>query len=313
MDPSDLKDTSDNFSDDAPFPFLDLPPEIRCMIYDCLLRPSDEVGISEVEIEDTVGRLWPPSMMLQASNRVSNYISRTRFCSNTTPDAFQPTLSIFTYRESDRKRLPAFLHAEADIIHVGILRTNRLVYQEAVPALYKQHMRFDCAAEGTLAFMKDAPQSALKYITSIEFRQVDGTDLRHWSKLCCFLKTSLQLKTLQFDLSIVQILVFALPHQSQPMTELQMGSLDPDKADDCLREQWVQDLLQIQGLDSLSIGFYPMSGMGVQADFAWLLMSKMVVSGAGVDRERFKERWLTGKTGIVWAHNVRSIGGLRQA
>ena len=313
MRTSDLQATSDKSSAQAPFPFLDLPAEIRCMIYEFLLRPSPEgLGVSEVEVEDTLGRLWPPSMMVQASNKISNYISRTRFCSNTTPDAAQPTLGIFSYKESERTRLPAFLHAQADIVHVGILRTSRLVHQEAVPILYRQHIRFDCATEGTLAFMKDAPQSALKYITSIEFCHIDGTDLRHWSKLCRFVQTSLQLKTLRIDLDMVTLLIYALPHHSQPITFLDMGSLDPGKADDCLREQWVQDLLQIQGLDTLFIGFSPRSAMGLRADLAWLLMSKMVRGGPGVDREKFKERWLSEKAGYVWVHNERSIDGLRQ-
>ena len=315
MRTSDPKDTSDKSSAQAPFPFLELAVEIRCMIYDLLLRPSPEgLVISEIEIEDTVGRLWPPSMMIEASNKVSNYISRTRFCSNTTPEDSQPTLGMFSYRESDRERLPAFLHAQANIVHVGILRTNRLIHEEAVPALYRQHIRFDFAAEGTLAFMKDAPQSALKYITSIQFCHVDGTDMSHWSELCRFVQTRLQLRTLRFDLDMVTAMPYMLPPLSRPMTRLDMGSLDPDKADDCFREQWVQDLLQIQGLDTLFIRISTKKGKfkSVRADFAWLLMSKMVVGGAGLDREKFKERWLSKKGRYTWAHNEHSIDSLRQ-
>ena len=162
------------------------------MIYGSLLRLSSEgSSISEVEIEDTVVRFWPPSMMIGASNKAHNYISHIRFCSNTTPDASQPTLGIFSYRESERTRLPPFLHAQANVAHVEILRTNRLIHQETAPILYIQHMRFNCAAERTLVFIKDAPQSALKYITSIQFFHVDGTDLMQLSKLCRFVQTRL--------------------------------------------------------------------------------------------------------------------------
>ena len=313
---SDPKDTSDKSSAQAPFPFLELPAEIRCMIYDFLLRPNPEgLGISEIYIEDTVGRLCVPSMMLGASNKVSNYcISRTRFSSNRTPEAFQQMLGTFSYKESKRTHLPAFLHAQADIVHVGILGTNKLIHEEAAPALYSQHIRFDCAAEGTLAFMKDAPQWALKYITSIQFCHVDGTDMSHWSELCRFVQTRLQLRTLRFDLDMVTIILFMLPPLSRPITQLDMGSLDPDKADDCLREQWVQDILQIQGLDTLFIGFSTNKGMlqSLKADFAWLLMSKMVVGGAGLYREKFKERWLSEKARYIWTHNERSIDILRR-
>ena len=316
MRTSDPKDISDKSSAQAPFPFLDLPAEIRCMIYDFLLRLNPEgLGISEIYIEDSVGRLCLPSMMLGASNKVSNYyISRTRFSSNRTPEASEITLGTFSYKESERTHLPAFLHAQADIVHVGILRTNRLIYEEAVPALYRQHISFDCAAEGTLAFMKDAPQWALKYITSIQFCHVDGTDVRHWSELCRFVQTRLQLKTLRFDLDMVTIILFMLPPLSRPITQLDMGSLDPDKADDCLREQWDQDLSQIQGLDTLFIGFSNDKGIlqSLKADFAWLLMSKMVVGGAGLDREKLKEHWLSNKARYVWVHNERSIDSLRQ-
>ena len=88
-----------------------------------------------------------------------------------------------------------------------------------------------------------------------------------------------------------------------------MGSLDLDEADDCLREQWVQDLLQIQGLDTLFIGLSPLSGIGIKADFASLLTSRMVVGGPGLDRKKFQECWLSEKVKYVWAHYERSMDG----
>ena len=208
------------------------------------------------------------------------------------------------YKDHRRTWLPAFLQGQANIVHLEILRTSKLVYQEGISALYNQHIRFDCAPEGVLAFFKDASPLALEDVTSIQICHIDGTELAQWSELCKFIQSSLRLKTLRIDLTNLEMMFFSgVPPRIAPSrTSLRIIPLDADNAESCLREQWVQDLLQIRGLDELFVRFSVAMRMGLQGDLVWLLMSKMMHSGPGLDRIEFRKRWLSGKD--CWAGTV---------
>lgn len=73
--------------------------------------------------------------------------------------------------------------------------------------------------------------------------------------------------------------------------------IEPRRAEDCLKDEWAQALLQIRNLDTLHVGFSGSIRVELQADLAWLLMSKMR-NGSGMDRSECKKRWLSATTKV---------------
>ena len=151
---------------------MDLPAEIRCMIYEELLRPSGEgLRVGEVKVQESVGRIQTvsPTSALSNDNRICNHVRRTKYYSKIASDTTSQSLSQITYRDYQRVGLPA-VQDTARLVHLGILRTNSLVYEEGIEILYKQHINFDCAARGMLAFFSDAPSQARKNVASLQVR-----------------------------------------------------------------------------------------------------------------------------------------------
>lgn len=266
------------------------------MIYEELLRPSGEgLRLGEVNVQESVGRIQTVSAISALSNnRVCNSVRRTRYYSEIASDTTSHSLSQVTYRDYQRAGL-LVVQDTAELVPLGILRTNSLVYEEGIEIFYKQHIHFDCAPRGVLAFFGNAPSQACKNVASLQVHQsqLEGYSIStvQWSKTCNSIHCPLSIKTLHIELTNLERQIFGVPAFVRMSAVVFVES---GRAEDCLKDEWAQEMLQIRHLDTIHVGFSGSNRIELQADLAWLLMSKMTRDGPDTSRLELGQRWLCG-------------------
>ena len=109
--------------------------------------------------------------------------------------------------------------------------------------------------------------------------------------MCKFIHSQLSIKTLRIELTNLERQILGVP----PLIRMSgVVIIEPRRAEDCLKDEWAQELLQIRNLDTLHVGFSGSIRVDLQADLAWLLMSKMIRNGPDTTRVELKRRWLSG-------------------
>lgn len=115
--------------------------------------------------------------------------------------------------------------------------------------------------------------------------------------MCRFIHSRLRLKTLHIDLNKLERNIFGISLELQPP---KVVSVEPRSTQDCLGRQWARDLLQIDNLERLLVGFSGKVRIGMQIALAWLLMITVMRHEPGLSREECAESWLSRAEWWIW-------------
>ncbi|KAI4214821.1 MAG: hypothetical protein LQ351_002534 [Letrouitia transgressa] len=232
---------------------LELPIEIRLIVYDFLLRPCEAILIED--------------LILTTSNKNVVGCKRTTYRYHQTSPSIPPSTAIATYA---KERIDTYRSYGKQIeIWPAILSVNKQMRAEASAVLYGQRLQFDCSPDGFRAFMDDRPLEVLGCITNIGLWVPSETGRIQWQLVCDFISKRLQLQRLHLHINTF------LWHD-QPWERMERTKTSVEA---CLELDWVQSLLMIQNLEDLTVKFdyrYLSRGMTIGTAFTELLKSRML-------------------------------------
>ncbi|KAF2865852.1 hypothetical protein BDV95DRAFT_612102 [Massariosphaeria phaeospora] len=122
--------TADTMADAKPFPFLKLPAELRCQIYEILLTNNRDPNDRVLLANDLKRRCESRKLLLDC--KVSCLSSTARRVKKELPRNYQ----FMNRTEATKTRLDKPLGPSTPLLSVEILRTCREVYQEARHVMY---------------------------------------------------------------------------------------------------------------------------------------------------------------------------------
>ncbi|KAL9041879.1 MAG: hypothetical protein Q9214_003957 [Letrouitia sp. 1 TL-2023] len=232
---------------------LELPIEIRRIVYDFLLRPCEEIFIEDL-------------ILATSDDNIVAY-KRTTYRYHQTSPSIPQTAAIATYAKG---RIEQYRRYGKQIeLWPTILSVNKQVRAEASAVLYGQRLQFDCSPDGFRAFMNDRPPEMLSCITNIGLRVPSETGRHQWHLVCQFISSRLHLRRLHLHIN-----TFLWDDQPWERMERTKTSVEA-----CLELDWVQSLLMIQDLEDLTVEFgvrYLSKEMTIGTKFTALLKSRML-------------------------------------
>ncbi len=130
-------------------------------------------------------------------------------------------------------------------INVGLLRTCRQLFDEAEPILYQsQRFNFRTRESDVLLFLKALSERGRRNIDYLGldlwylFHPIENNtwlreDLRNWGEICSYVADHLSLRKLRFDICVEAV---------------------PDDFKNAVSARWIQNMVRIKNLDTLTQG-----------------------------------------------------------
>ena len=166
----------DDDSDRKPSCFMSLPLEIRCMIYDDLLRPR----CGYISVKDMILANAPHTIQ------------------RTTYDCFG---TLTTYVSTQRRKARISQNPQGrSVFWLEILSVSKRIYFEACGRFYSQHILFDCCMDGVGAFLSDRSSHALQHVTNLNLVIPSLSGQAQWAEMCERIGKELNLKKLSISI-----------------------------------------------------------------------------------------------------------------
>ncbi|KAL8735095.1 MAG: hypothetical protein Q9181_002933 [Wetmoreana brouardii] len=232
--------------------FMKIPPEIRWQVYTYLLRPADRIVIDDLILANPHGEDVPDR-------------SRYAFREPTSPS--KPYSALVTYTRGHSQELRRFRRELS--YHPKIMQLSRRIRKEATDCFYGQNLYFACRPGGVEAFLKDKSAEVLSCITNVTLLVPSESGRPEFMSLCRFIGSELRLRRLDVRINTWH-------WEDQPWDRVEEGS---GCAADLLELDWVNSLLLVTGLESLSIAFegkYAAKRLTVGAELTGLLQARML-------------------------------------
>ena len=229
----------------GPFPFSELPPEIRNRIYQLALVHSEPIGMKSKYCLDFNGC----SIFQSRDSEQSSYSTR-EFTSRTTPRSSTKRHNVLTTYTVDRDSYPK---AGTSPLAYALLSVNRQIRNEAVAIFYGENtFRFE-SMNALVPFLQDRSPTTLKLIKSLQlvFRLVEP-DLQSLR-----LPFSFNERPYCADPGDVATICSDLSRFNDLNLRDLSIILDDRTGDFDVNQQWVQSLIEsVNNLDALGIAYH---------------------------------------------------------